>query len=66
MRALRTALTAEGWVIGFLIHDAIIIEKRSILHERTILHTAVQQALEKISDEKGWGRGILGFKITQT
>ena len=66
MRALRTALEQDGWKVGSLIHDAIIVEKKNEARERETLYTATQNVLERVSEENGWGGGILTFKITPT
>ena len=66
MRALRTALEQDGWKVGSLIHDAIIVEKKNEARERETLYTATQKVLERVSEENGWGGGILTFKITPT
>ena len=66
MRALRARMESHGWRVSSLIHDAIIVEKKNEVQERAKLHDLTQQAMDKISEEMEWGRGILKVKITPT
>ncbi len=66
MRSLKATLERDGWKVGSLIHDAIIVEKKNEVREREALYAATQPALDRISEENGWGGGILTFKITPT
>ena len=66
MRALRAKMESHGWRVSSLIHDAIIVEKKNEVQERAKLHDLTQQAMDEISEEMEWGRGILKVKITPT
>ena len=66
MRILRAAVEERGWKVGSLIHDAVIVDKKHEAREREELCAVAQLVLDDISEDKGWGRGILRAKITNT
>ena len=56
MRALRTELEKEGWEIGTLLHDALVVHKRGGDREgeRCDLERAVGRVLEVWNEAHGW------------
>ena len=57
----------QGWKTGTLIHDAIIVQKKSEQDpaEQRRLEQAVEAALSEDMDERGWARGAARAKVAR-
>ena len=68
MAQLRKRMADAGWHTGTLIHDAIILEKDGQAREFRRLRAEVDDALAAAAaeEERGWRRGLLRAKVTET
>ena len=66
MTQLRKRVADAGWHAGTLIHDAIIVEKDGQAREFRRLSAEVEDALAAAAEERGWRRGLLRAKVTET
>ena len=66
MTQLRKRVADAGWHAGTLIHDAIIVEKDGQAREFLRLSAEVENALAAAAEERGWRRGLLRAKVTET
>ena len=67
MLKLQQATGRLGWETGTLIHDAIIVQRKSIQNtaEKKELERAVETALSEAMVERGWAIGSARAKVTQ-
>lgn len=69
-KRLATELEKNGWHVGTLIHDAIIIERKDrnvdAHKEKAEITRIVHEALEQEMCERGWGAGLARAKVTKT
>ena len=57
VQLVRQALAKDGWQVGTLIHDAVVIERRADWHddgERGALEQVVGEALDEWNKARGW------------
>ena len=57
----------QGWKTGTLIHDAIVVQKKSEQDqaEQRRLELTVEAALSDAMDERGWARGSARAKVAK-
>ena len=67
MLKLQQATGRLGWETGTLIHDAIIVQRKSNQDptEQRALEQAVETALFEEMAERGWARGAARAKVTK-
>ena len=66
MRTLRTELENDGWTIGTLLHDALVVHKRGsgdLERERRDLEGAVSRTLDEWNEAHGWSRSPEGAQL---
>ena len=59
MRSVRTAVEMEGWRVGTLIHDALVVHKRGdddVAQEQRDLERVVSSTLASWNEDNGWSR----------
>ena len=67
MLKIQQAVGKLGWETGTLIHDAIIVQRKSNQDstEQRKLEEAVEAALFAEMAERGWARGAARAKVTK-
>ena len=67
MLKIQQHVEKQGWKTGTLIHDAIIVQKKSEHDpaEQGRLEQAVEAALSEAMDERGWTRGAARAKVAK-
>ena len=67
MLKIQQATSKLGWETGTLIHDAIIVQRKSNQDptEQRALEPAVETALFEEMAERGWARGAARAKVTK-
>ena len=67
MLRMQQETTKLGWETGTLIHDAIIVQRKSIQNtaEKKELERAVETALSEAMVERGWAIGSARAKVTK-
>ena len=66
MRTMRTELENDGWTIGTLLHDALVVHKRGsgdLERERRDLEGAVSRTLDEWNEAHGWSRSPEGVQL---
>ena len=67
MLEIQQAVGKLGWETGTLIHDAIIVRRKSNQDptEKAKLEKAVEAALLEAMEERGWAQGSARAKVTE-
>ena len=67
MLKIQHAVSKLGWETGTLIHDAIIVQRKSNQDptEQRTLEQVVETALFGEMAERGWARGAARAKVTK-
>ena len=67
MLKMQQETAKQGWETGTLIHDAIIVQRKSIQNtaEKGELERAVEAALSGAMVERGWAVGSARAKVTK-
>ena len=67
MLKIQQATGELGWETGTLIHDAVIVQRKSNQDptEQRKLEQAVEKALFEEMAERGWARGAARAKVTK-
>jgi len=66
MQRVQARVEREGWRVGTMIHDAIIVTRHKGGDDKAKLVATVQAALEEATAERGWATGLIRAKVTAT
>ena len=69
MARMSQKLEEAGWRTGSLIHDAIVIGKeesgRRPRDQQEEIEGIVGGVLDELTEERGWGRGLIRAKVSK-